>query len=157
MDAAGHYAGVIDIADLHDRLDRRRAGRRGGGRSGARRRISSCCRRENIRSALARFDSLQVETLPVLLSRSQKTVVGYVTEAYALKRYSAGTGAHALGRTWPARSVFHRAFAQQQDARGVICPLRTGHHATYIRPMRPETQRSIDDIQQAIALLRRHL
>jgi hypothetical protein len=27
----------------------------------------------------------------------------------------------------------------------------------YIPPMRPETQRSIEDIQQAIALLRRHL
>ena len=44
---------------------------------------------ENIRSALTRFDALQIETLPVLLSRSQKTVVGYMTEAYALKRYSA--------------------------------------------------------------------
>jgi CIC family chloride channel protein len=44
---------------------------------------------ENIRSALARFDALQVETLPVLLSRSQRSVVGYMTEAYALKRYSA--------------------------------------------------------------------
>jgi hypothetical protein len=29
--------------------------------------------------------------------------------------------------------------------------------ASYIRPMRPEIQRSVEDIQQAIALLRRHL
>jgi hypothetical protein len=27
----------------------------------------------------------------------------------------------------------------------------------YIHPMRPETERTVDDIQQAIALLRRHL
>jgi len=27
----------------------------------------------------------------------------------------------------------------------------------YIRTMRPETERSVEDIQQAIALLRRHL
>jgi hypothetical protein len=32
---------------------------------------------------------------------------------------------------------------------------RTG--APYIRLMRPETERSIEDIQQALALLRRHL
>ena len=88
VDAAGHYAGAIDIADLHDALiDDALDGAVAGDLAEAPDQF--LLPSENIRSALARFDSLQVETLPVLLSRSQKTVVGYVTEAYALKRYSA--------------------------------------------------------------------
>ncbi len=71
------------------RRDRRRAGRSGGGRPGGSAGAVPAAVSENIRSALARFDALQIETLPVLLSRSQQTVVGYMTEAYALKRYSA--------------------------------------------------------------------
>ncbi|HEY2835945.1 MAG TPA: chloride channel protein [Rhizomicrobium sp.] len=87
VDATGHYAGVIDIADLHDTLiDDALDGAVAGDLAEAPDQF--LLPSENIRSALARFDSLQVETLPVLLSRSQKTVVGYVTEAYALKRYS---------------------------------------------------------------------
>ncbi|HXS07659.1 MAG TPA: chloride channel protein [Rhizomicrobium sp.] len=88
VDASGHYAGVIDIADLHDaQIDDALDGAVAGDLAEAPEEF--LLPSENIRSALARFDSLQVETLPVLLSRSQKTVVGYVTEAYALKRYSA--------------------------------------------------------------------
>jgi chloride channel protein, CIC family len=88
VDAAGHYAGVIEIADLHDALiDDALDGAVAGDLAEAPDQF--LLPSENIRSALARFDSLQVETLPVLLSRSQKTVAGYVTEAYALKRYSA--------------------------------------------------------------------
>jgi CIC family chloride channel protein len=88
VDATGHYAGVIDIADLHDTLiDDALDGAVAGDLAEAPDQF--LLPSENIRSALARFDSLRVETLPVLLSRSQKTVVGYVTEAYALKRYSA--------------------------------------------------------------------
>ena len=88
VDASGHYTGVIDIADLHDaQIDDALDGAVAGDLAEAPEEF--LLPSENIRSALARFDSLQVETLPVLLSRSQKTVVGYVTEAYALKRYSA--------------------------------------------------------------------
>jgi CIC family chloride channel protein len=88
VDGAGHYIGAIDTSDLHDAeiddaLDWAVAG------DLAEAPDQFLLPSENIRSALARFDSLQVETLPVLLSRSQKTVAGYVTEAYALKRYSA--------------------------------------------------------------------
>ena len=88
VDGQGQYAGAIEIADLHDAqiddaLDGAVAGDLAEGSD------QFLLPSENIRSALARFDALQVETLPVLQSRSQKTVMGYMTEAYALKRYSA--------------------------------------------------------------------
>jgi CIC family chloride channel protein len=43
---------------------------------------------ENVRSALARFESTESEVLPVLESRSDRKIVGYMTEAYALRRYT---------------------------------------------------------------------
>ena len=43
---------------------------------------------ENIRSALARFEEGQCEALPVLSARADPRIVGYVTEAYALRRYT---------------------------------------------------------------------
>ena len=88
VDASGHYAGVIDMGDLHDvQIDDALDGAVAGDLAEAPDQF--LLPSENIRSALSRFDSLQVETLPVLLSRSQPTVVGYMSEAYALKRYSA--------------------------------------------------------------------
>jgi CIC family chloride channel protein len=88
VDGAGHYTGTIDTAELHDsEIDDALDGAVAGDLAEAPEEF--LLPSENIRSALARFDALQVETLPVLLSRSQRTVVGYMTEAYALKRYSA--------------------------------------------------------------------
>jgi CIC family chloride channel protein len=43
---------------------------------------------ENVRSALARFESTESEVLPVLETRSDRKIVGYMTEAYALRRYT---------------------------------------------------------------------
>ena len=43
---------------------------------------------ENVRTALLRFDERQVESLPVLASSFGREVIGYVTEAYALRRYN---------------------------------------------------------------------
>lgn len=88
VDGSGHYIGSIDTADLHDTeiddaLDGAVAGDLAEGAD------QFLLPSENIRSALTRFDTLQIETLPVLLSSTQRTVVGYMTEAYALKRYSA--------------------------------------------------------------------
>lgn len=88
VDGSGHYIGSIDTADLHDAeiddaLDGAVAGDLAEGAD------QFLLPSENIRSALTRFDTLQIETLPVLLSSTQRTVVGYMTEAYALKRYSA--------------------------------------------------------------------
>jgi chloride channel protein, CIC family len=88
VDGSGHYIGTIDASDLHDsEIDDALDGAVAGDLAEAPEQF--LLPSENIRSALARFDALQVETLPVLLSRNQPTVVGYVTEAYALKRYSA--------------------------------------------------------------------
>ena len=42
---------------------------------------------ENVRTALARFEEAQTESLPVLASRADPRVVGYMTEAYAMRRY----------------------------------------------------------------------
>jgi CIC family chloride channel protein len=87
VNGSGHYIGCIDTADLHDAeiddaLDGAVASDLAEGAD------QFLLPSENIRSALTRFDTLQIETLPVLLSSSQRTVVGYMTEAYALKRYS---------------------------------------------------------------------
>jgi CIC family chloride channel protein len=88
VDGSGHYIGTIDTSDLHDsEIDDALDGAVAGDLAAAPEQF--LLPGENIRSALARFDALQVETLPVLISRNQPTVVGYVTEAYALKRYSA--------------------------------------------------------------------
>ena len=43
---------------------------------------------ENVRSALARFETTESEVLPVLESRSERKIAGYMTEHYALRRYA---------------------------------------------------------------------
>jgi CIC family chloride channel protein len=43
---------------------------------------------ENVRTALARFEETQTESLPVLSARADPRVLGYLTEAYALRRYT---------------------------------------------------------------------
>jgi|SRR5665213_193326 len=43
---------------------------------------------ENVRAALVRFEHRQVESLPVVKSRANPEVIGYLTEAYALRRYN---------------------------------------------------------------------
>ena len=43
---------------------------------------------ENVRAALARFEESQAESLPVLAARGDRRVIGYLTEAYALRRYA---------------------------------------------------------------------
>jgi CIC family chloride channel protein len=43
---------------------------------------------ENVRTALTRFEEKEVEVLPVLASGGDRSVVGYLTEQYALRRYN---------------------------------------------------------------------
>jgi CIC family chloride channel protein len=43
---------------------------------------------ENVRTALGRFEEREVETLPVLASGSDRSVIGYLSEQYALRRYN---------------------------------------------------------------------
>ena len=43
---------------------------------------------ENVRTALGRFEDKEVETLPVLASSTDRSIVGYLSEQYALRRYN---------------------------------------------------------------------
>jgi chloride channel protein, CIC family len=43
---------------------------------------------ENVRTALARFEDKEIETLPVLESPTDRKVIGFLTEQYALRRYN---------------------------------------------------------------------
>lgn len=43
---------------------------------------------ENVRTALLQFEETQCETLPVLAAHCDHRLVGYMTEGYALKRYT---------------------------------------------------------------------
>ncbi|HEX3675318.1 MAG TPA: chloride channel protein [Rhizomicrobium sp.] len=43
---------------------------------------------ENVRTALRRFEESETEVLPVLDAQSSRKIVGYMTEAYALRRYA---------------------------------------------------------------------
>jgi chloride channel protein, CIC family len=87
LDPEGHYAGSLDMALVHDPqyddaidaglaadlVDQRGVYLLPG---------------ENVRAALTRFDESQIESLPVLAARADPRVVGYMTEAYALRRYA---------------------------------------------------------------------
>jgi CIC family chloride channel protein len=83
----GHYAGWVDMAIVHDPQldDVIDAGV-----------VADIVQQpdifllpsENIRTALARFEEAQCEALPVLSARADPRVIGYVTEAYTLRRYS---------------------------------------------------------------------
>jgi CIC family chloride channel protein len=85
VDTDNRYAGAIDIDDLHDpAIDDALDGAVAGDLTEDEGKY--LLPGENIRAALARFDALAIETMPVLDSRHQ--VLGYVTEAYALKRYT---------------------------------------------------------------------
>jgi len=83
----GHYAGWVDMAALHDpQFDDvvdEAAVADVVGPAGV-----YLLPSENVRTALARFEQSQSEILPVLSARADPRVIGYMTEAYALKRYS---------------------------------------------------------------------
>jgi len=87
LNGDSHYLGAIETEDLHDSaiddaLDGAVAVDLAVGAD------QFLLPTDNIRSALAQFDAMQVETLPVLLSPADRRVIGYMTEAYALKRYT---------------------------------------------------------------------
>jgi CIC family chloride channel protein len=83
----GHYAGWIDMAVINDPgLDE--AVEAGVAADMVQQRDFYLLPDDNVRTALARFDESQSETLPVLSARADPRVVGYVTEAYAFKRYA---------------------------------------------------------------------
>jgi CIC family chloride channel protein len=83
---AGDYLGSLDVAALHEEKPPDAAERIA--RDFARDADLHLLPYENVRTALARFEDKEVETLPVLESASDRKVVGYLTEQYALRRYN---------------------------------------------------------------------
>jgi CIC family chloride channel protein len=86
-DDTGHYVGSLELAQAFDAQYDTEAETRLVGT------LTERCDDyllpgENVRSALARFESSENEVLPVLESRSERKVVGYMTEHYALRRYT---------------------------------------------------------------------
>lgn len=83
----GGYVGMVSIADIHDvqqneKLDTAFA------RDLAADGDLFLLPYENVRTALARFEDKEVEALPVLVSSTDRTVAGYLSEQYALRRYN---------------------------------------------------------------------
>ncbi|CAN5401201.1 chloride channel protein [soil metagenome] len=83
---SGAYIGALDIAALREEkppdLDTRMA------RDVAKDGDTYLLAYENVRTALTRFEEKEHETLPVLASPTERHVVGYLTEQYALRRYN---------------------------------------------------------------------
>jgi chloride channel protein, CIC family len=87
VDSDGRYAGIVATADLHhpdldDKLDQP---------VGEALRVAAdqfLLPEQNVRVALGRFLAAETETLAVLDSVRSQRVVGFLTEAYALRRYN---------------------------------------------------------------------
>lgn len=83
----GHYAGWVDMAFVHDpQLDD--AIDDGVVADVVQQQDVFLLPNENVRTALMHFEEAQSETLPVLASRADSRVIGYMTEAYGLRRYA---------------------------------------------------------------------
>ncbi len=83
----GSYLGGLDIAAVHDKkrdavLGSLTAGELASGGD------AFLLPGLNVRIALARFEDSLVEAMPVVESAATPRIVGYMTEAYALRRYS---------------------------------------------------------------------
>ncbi|EWY38746.1 chloride channel protein [Skermanella stibiiresistens SB22] len=87
VDEAAQYRGLIDMAMVHNPdLDE----------TADKTQVATLVRgvryfllpRTNVRTALKHFSEAEEETLPVLDSPTSRKVVGYLTEAYALRRYN---------------------------------------------------------------------
>lgn len=87
VDDAEHFVGSIDVAAIYDPdLDDAAAGLVAYDLAGDR--DAFLLPGQNIRVALRRFSELEEEMLPVLASAESPKVVGYLTEAFALRRYA---------------------------------------------------------------------
>jgi len=60
---------------------------------------------QNIRVALDRFANAELEVLPVLADTADRRILGFVTEAYALRRYN-----HELERAGGSDLADNRLF-----------------------------------------------
>ena len=87
VDPSGHYAGMVLIADaynpdLGEKLATMTAGDLRQGET------EFLLPDQSIRTALDRFAKTELEAMPVVESKENRQVLGFVTEAYALRRYS---------------------------------------------------------------------
>ncbi|WP_247887178.1 chloride channel protein [Azospirillum sp. SYSU D00513] len=81
------FAGIVDMAAVHDPdMDGRAAELKVGDL--AHHGDAFLLPGDDIRKILRRFSEAEVETLPVLAARGDRRIVGYVSEAFALRRYS---------------------------------------------------------------------
>ena len=98
VDEAGRFAGTIDITVVHDPdIDDAAAGLVAGDL--AEKRQWFLLPEMDVRSALARFEEAEMEILPVVASADDPQVVGYVTEAYGLRRYAQEMERHRNAET----------------------------------------------------------
>ena len=86
VDSESLYLGTLELNTLHDREFEAADPIVIGDMAEERGRFLAAD--DNVRSALLRFEEWAVEALPVVNSRLHKVVVGYLTEAYALRRYA---------------------------------------------------------------------
>jgi len=87
VDEAERYVGVIDLAVAHDHdLDDAAAGLVAGDLAENPR--DFLLPEMDIRTVLARFEDAEMETMAVLSDPVERRVVGFVTEAFALRRYA---------------------------------------------------------------------
>jgi CIC family chloride channel protein len=86
-DGQGRYVGIIDVSDIHDpEIDA--AADALVARDLARLPDLFLVPDSNLRTALVLFEETRTEVLPVLESRADRQILGYLTEAYALRRYN---------------------------------------------------------------------
>jgi CIC family chloride channel protein len=83
----GHYAGWVDMAIVND-PQLNDAIEAGVVADLVQDKDCFLLPNENVRTALTRFDDAQTETLPVLSARADPRIIGYLSEAYALRRYT---------------------------------------------------------------------
>jgi CIC family chloride channel protein len=86
-DKDGHYAGIVLSSDAHNPdLDERLVGLKAHDIRQAE--TQFLLPHQNVREAIDRFLSAELEALPVLASSTDHRIVGFMTEAYALRRYN---------------------------------------------------------------------
>jgi CIC family chloride channel protein len=86
-DAAGRAAGVVQVSDAHnaDHDSEAETTEIGTLRHAA---AYILLPGQTIRTALELFQAAETETLPVVSDAQERRIIGYVSEAYALRRYS---------------------------------------------------------------------
>jgi CIC family chloride channel protein len=87
LDGSGHYAGMVDIQEAHSAdLDAEAETRHVADlTTGVAHFLAAG---QSVRLALDLFIAAETETLPVLAAAGDRRIIGYLSEAYALRRYN---------------------------------------------------------------------